>query len=148
MPCLSAACCLEIEEAEMFFLCPLHREGSQICGKSTPMNRAPPSVGHYTVHFVTMATQTLIIHTLFLPPCLPARSNLTFCGFKLKNTSGSGTIWCPHLLLLAILEMSRLTDTSLYLNSHSGQEVEKLGCCLLFIIVVYTVFPQQVSCSK
>lgn len=24
------------------------------------------------------------------PPCLPGRSYLTFCGFKLKNTSGSG----------------------------------------------------------
>lgn len=69
-----------------------------------------------------MATQTLIIHILCFSPCLPGRSYLTFCGFKLKNTSGSGTIWSPHLLmllslLLVIVVMSCLRNMCPYLNS-------------------------------
>lgn len=51
-------------------------DASQICGKSTPMWQTSPSVLRCTVHFVTMATQTLIIHTLSL--CLAPRLTWPF----------------------------------------------------------------------
>lgn len=68
MPHLSATCCSEVVQSSDILSVQSKGMAHKSLGSLLPCSDSPLSVGHYTVHFVPMATQTLIIHTLFLSP--------------------------------------------------------------------------------